>query len=365
MRKHLPNQKGFAHPYFILALVLIVILLILASKLQIIKNYPLKETGNVQGVLIAKGDDGNSGSSGSSGSGSSGSSSSGSSGSGSSGSSDSGSSDDEDDNDDSQPSSSSAPTGGVTGSSPKPTFKPATNTISPFKPSSSPTIRIKDDSEEDEVKTEIRFGEGEKIKTRVEDGRTRIDVYSGGVKVRYEIRDGRVIVKAETEDGEEVEGQDLFKIEDRLGRAGIKVATEGGKLVVVRNNVGALSQFPIQLDLNTNQLIASTSAGPKTLTTLPDQAVQNLLAANVISRLDSAVLQEAAQSGGLTSVSDVVALGEKNGVPVYEIAGLKDHRLLGFIPVTTPVTVVVSAETGQTVAQEQSLLSSIVDILSP
>lgn len=80
---------------------------------------------------------------------------------------------------------------------------------------------------------------------------------------------------------------------------------------------------------------------------------------NVISRLDPAFLQQAAQSGGLTSVSGVITLGERNGVPVYEISGLKDQRLLGFIPITTPVKVIVSTETGQTVTQEQSLLANI------
>lgn len=327
-------EAGFAHLFLLLVLasILIILGLVIASKLQVVKTYPLKETGNVQGVLIAKGDDSDSGSSGS----------------GSSGSSDSsGSSSSDDDDDDSKPSGSNS----SGGSTPK--------------PAASTGIRVESESKENKVKTEIRFGEGEKIKTRVEEGRTRIDVYSGGIKVRYEIRDGRVIIKAETEEGENVSEQELFKIEDRLGRNDIKVATEGAKLLVTRNNVGALSSFPLQLDLNTNELIASTPAGSKTLTTLPDQAVQNLLAANVISRLDPAVLQQAAEQGSLTSVSGVIALGEINGVLAYEIAGLRDHRLLGFIPITTPVTVFVSAETGQTVAQEQPLLSTIVDLLSP
>lgn len=346
MKIYLSNQKGsprfaveagFAHLFLLLVLasILIILGLVIASKLQVVKTYPLKETGNVQGVLIAKGDDSDSGSSGS----------------GSSGSSDSsGSSSSDDDDDDSKPDSSNAPSD-------------RSNTQNP---SSKPSVRVKtEQSDKNKVKTEIRFGKGEKIKTRVEEGRTRIDVYSGGVKVRYEIRDGRVIIKAETEEGENVPEQELFKIEDRLGRNDIKVATEGAKLLIARGSVGALSSFPLQLDLNTNELIASTPAGSKTLTILPDQAVQNLLAANVISRLDPAVLQQAAQSGGLTSVSGVIALGERNGVLAYEIAGLRDHRLLGFIPITTPVTVFVSAETGQTVAQEQPLLSTIVDLLSP
>src|SRR3989344_3158496 len=343
MKVYLSNQRGFAHFLTILVLILIILGLIIASKLQVVKTYPLKETGNVQGVLITKGDDDNGGSSGSGSSGSSGSDS------GSSGSSGSSSSDD-DDNNDSKPDSSNVPSGG---SATQPT-------------SSKPNVRVKTErSDEDTVKAEIRFGEGEKIKTRIEEGRARIDVYSGGIKVRYEIRDGRVIIKAETEEGQGVPEQELFKIEDRLNKTGIKIATEGGKLVVARNNVGALSNFPLQVDLNTNQLIASTSAGSKILTVLPDQAVQNMLAANIISRLDPAFLQQAAKSGDLTSISGVITLGERNGLPVYEIAGLRDQRLLGFIPVTTPVKVIVSAETGQTVTQEQSLLSNIIDFLSP
>ena len=339
MKKLLPSQKGFAHPYLILALILAVIFLILASNLQIVKTYSLKDFGNVQGVVMAKeGDD-----SGSSGSGSS----------GSSGSGDSDSSKSEDET--KSGSSGSSGSGGST----------STENKTESKTTTPGGTRIETKIEPQRQKTEIRFGEGEKIKTRVEEGRTRIDVYSGGVKVRYEIRDGRVIIKAETEEGQGVPEQELFKIEDRLNKTGIKIATEGGKLVVARNNVGALSNFPLQVDLNTNQLIASTSAGSKILTVLPDQAVQNMLAANIISRLDPAFLQQAAKSGDLTSISGVITLGERNGLPVYEIVGLRDQRLLGFIPVTTPVKVIVSAETGQTVTQEQSLLSNIIDFLSP
>ena len=339
MKKLLPSQKGFAHPYLILALILAVIFLILASNLQIVKTYSLKDFGNVQGVVMAKeGDD-----SGSSGYGSS----------GSSGSGDSDSSKSEDET--KSGSSGSSGSGGST----------STENKTESKTTTPGGTRIETKIEPQRQKTEIRFGEGEKIKTRVEEGRTRIDVYSGGVKVRYEIRDGRVIIKAETEEGQGVPEQELFKIEDRLNKTGIKIATEGGKLVVARNNVGALSNFPLQVDLNTNQLIASTSAGSKILTVLPDQAVQNMLAANIISRLDPAFLQQAAKSGDLTSISGVITLGERNGLPVYEIVGLRDQRLLGFIPVTTPVKVIVSAETGQTVTQEQSLLSNIIDFLSP
>lgn len=226
-------------------------------------------------------------------------------------------------------------------------------------------VKIETKTSEEKQKTEIRFGEGEKIKTKIEEGRTRIDVYSGGVKVRYEIRDGRVTIKAETEEGTGVPEQELFKITDRLDKTGIKVATVGGELLLARNQIGALSNFPLQLDLNTNQLIASTSAGTKILTILPDQAVQNMLAANAISRLGPQAIVQAARTGQIATVSGIIQLAVKNNVPVYEIPGMRDFRLLGFIPVSRPVTAVVSAETGQLLGTEQSLLTRVIDLLSP
>lgn len=330
---NLKGEKGVFHPYLLLSLILIIVGLVIASKLQMVKTYSLKDTSNVKGVLIAK-EGGDSGSSGSAGSNSSKS------------------------KDETKSGSSGSSSSGSGGSTPTES-KTESETTTPA------GTRIETKTEPQKQKTEIRFGEGEKIKTEVKEGRTRVDVYSGGVKVRYETKDGRVIIKAETEEGQGVPEQELFKIKDRLSRADIKVATEGGKLVVARGEIGALSNFPLQVDLNTNQLIASTSAGSKILTVLPDQAVQNMLAANVISRLDPAFLKSAAESGGLTSVSGVITLGERNGVPVYEIAGLRDLRLLGFIPIATPIKVIVSAETGQTVAQEQSLFANIIDLLSP
>lgn len=219
--------------------------------------------------------------------------------------------------------------------------------------------KVETKTEPQEQKTEVRFGEGEKIKTKIEDGRTRIDVYSGGVKVRYETRDGRVTIKAETEEGQGIPEQELFKIVDRADKSGIKVATAGGELLVSRNNIGATSNFPLRVDLNTNQLIVTTPAGTKVVTILPDQAVQNMLAANVISRLGPSALTQVA------SVSGVIQLGEQNNIPVYEIPGIKQFNLLGFIPVERPITAVVSAETGELITTQQSLFTRVVDLLSP
>lgn len=333
------KEAGFAHILIQIGGLIFVLLIgaYITSNIKTTKEYP--QNSNVKGLLAKGGDDDNSGSSGSNDS---------SSDSGSSGS-----------------SSGSERSGSGSSGSDNTTIKVESRPKSSASGSPSSGVRVKTEQSTDKQKTEIKFSEDEKIKTRIEEDRTRIDVYSGGIKVRYEIKDGRVVVKAETEEGENVPEQELFKIEDRLDKSGIKIAIEGGKLLVARNSVGALSNFPLQIDLNTNQLIASTSAGTKVLTVLPDQAIQNMLAANVISRLNTQELISQTQLGNLTSVADVITLGERNEIPIYEIRGLKEHNLFGFIPITTETKVFVSAETGQEVAIEQSLLANIVDLLSP
>lgn len=348
-------EEGFIHLLILVGLVVVFLIigLIILANIKTTKEFPQVDS-KIKGVLIAKGGDDDGGSSGS---GSSGSSGSGSSGSGSSNSGSSGS--------DSSGDSNTSGTG--TGSSNTST---TTKTEFNIKPSSSSSVtsgvRVRTKESADKQKTEIKFSETEKIKTRIEDDRTRIDVYSGGIKVRYEWRDGRFIVKAENEAGDQVDvpEQELFKIDDRLNSSGIKVATDGGKLIIAKNNIGAVSNFPFQIDLDSNQLIASTSAGVRVLTILPDQAVQNLIAANVISKLDAADLVNQVQLGNVTSVQDVIALGERNGLPVYEVNGIKEQKLLGFIPVSTEAKVFVSAETGEPVAQEQTLLANAIDFLS-
>ena len=81
-------------------------------------------------------------------------------------------------------------------------------------------VETKTESNGNEERTEVRLSETERIRTRIKDGRTRIDITSGGIKTRLEVRDDRVVIKAEQEDGTEVELEDdaLLKIDDRLAK---------------------------------------------------------------------------------------------------------------------------------------------------
>lgn len=368
------SQTGFSSILvLILGLILLLFIgLIIASKIKITKEFPFKSS-QVQGILLAKGgdDDGSSGGDDKSGSSdNSGSSTSGgdsSSGSGSSGGSGSsntsgGSSPTSVTNSNATSGSSATSNSGSGSTSTRSENKtPAPGVEAKIVKKISPKVEIENEIE-DEDENEAESSRSARIKVKTQNGKQRIDIVEGGIKLRYEIRKDRVIVKAETENGDEVEENEIFKVVDRMDKSGIKVATAGGKLMVQRSNVGALSNFPLQIDLNNNQLIASTSAGIKVLTTLPDQAVQNILAAGVLTKLDTKELRNTL--GNRLTVSEVIKLGERKGVTVYEIDGIKDQKLLGIIPLELSLKAFISAESGQTVATEQSLLTEILDLLS-
>lgn len=228
-------------------------------------------------------------------------------------------------------------------------------------------VRTETETKNDDVRTEVRLSEAERIRTRVKNGETRIDITSGGIKTRLEYRDDRVIIKAEQEDGTEVELEDdaLFKLDQRLGLSGIKVATAGAdKFLVQSGSAGAITHFPLSVDLASNTLFINTPAGQKAVTVLPEQAVTNLIAANVVNRLGGAAIVNEVRNNNLSSVDQIIALGEKNGLPVYEITGISDQKLLGFIPVKVEKEVTVSAQTGEVVSTNISLASQILDLLS-
>lgn len=227
--------------------------------------------------------------------------------------------------------------------------------------------RTKTETKENESKTEVRLSETERIRTRTKDGQTRIDITSGGVKTRLEYRDDRVIIKAEKEDGTEVELEDntLFKIEDRLAKDNIKIATSGAERIVLqRGSIGAVTELPLSVDLATNTLTVNTPSGTKTVAVLPDQAIRNLLAANVINKLGGKTILDEVNNSSLSSLQQIINLGDKNGIPVYEIAGVSEQKLLGFIPVNIEKEVAVSAETGNVVSTDTSLGDRILDIFS-
>lgn len=235
----------------------------------------------------------------------------------------------------------------------------------------SPTgVKSKTKIEGNKRETEIETPDGQKIKTKVEDdGTTKVEIEQGKLKLKYKLENGQMKLKAENEQGVEVELDDKDfdemedEMEDELESRGIKISTGSGKPVLAKNNVAAQTDFPLSVDVATNQLIVTTPAGQKVVTILPDQAIQNLLDTNIINKVDSS--SDPLLTEELGQLNGVVKLEIKNDKAVYIVKGTKSHRLLGFIPVNASTTVFVSAETGETVETEQPFITSVIDFLSP
>lgn len=228
----------------------------------------------------------------------------------------------------------------------------------------SPTgTKSKTKIEGNKQETETETADGQKIKTKIEDdGTTKVEIERGQLKVKYVLENGVLKLKAENESGGEVELEDdeLDEVESELEDEGIKIASASGRPVISRNKVGAQTDFPLSIDIGTNQLIVRTPAGEKIVTVLPDQAVQNLLAANIINSVAGTDT-----TGELGALDSVVKLEMRNDEVVYRVKGVKTRRLFGLFSVSNSATIFVSAESGVPIAQEQSLLANIVDSLSP
>ncbi|TSC87684.1 MAG: Uncharacterized protein G01um101416_364 [Microgenomates group bacterium Gr01-1014_16] len=218
--------------------------------------------------------------------------------------------------------------------------------------------------EDEDRETEIKTATGQVIKTKIEDdGSTKVEIEEDGLKFKYAVENGQVRLEAEKDEAEELELDDddidelENEIEDEFEDEGIEIeASEGGRLSIMQNRVSAITNFPLSVDSVTRQLIITTPTGRKTVTILPEEALLNLLATGIVNRIET--------GSASAEFAGKIKLEVRGNDAVYRVEGRKHHRLLGFISLTLPVTAFVSAETGTTVARQQSLLTSIVDLLS-
>ena len=186
----------------------------------------------------------------------------------------------------------------------------------------------------------------------------------GDLKLKYSYENGKLVVKAQAENGAEIEVDDpqvnLIKaqLENQLKENGIEIGSDSSKLVIGKNKIKAKTNFPLSVDPETNQLIVTTPKGQKIVTVLPDQAIQNMLSKKVLSEVDLG------EKGETSSDESEIELENREDQVVYKIKGKKEHKLIGFIPVKTETTAYVSAENGEVVAKDESLLSKLIDYIS-
>lgn len=233
--------------------------------------------------------------------------------------------------------------------------------------------KSEEQKEKNKQETEIKTSDGQKIKTKVEDdGTTKIELEQDNLKLKYVFENGVLKLKAENESGEEVEVDedkldDLEKeVEDELEEEGIEITTESGKIALKKGNTTAHSNFPLSINPATGELIVTTPAGSKVVTILPDQAIENLLRTGIVNVVESAPPDNnSTPSSQLSQFTGKLEIVEKDNHIMYKIKGEKEHKIFGLLPVTVPSTIFVSAENGEVLTQERSLLGTFIDFLSP
>lgn len=212
-------------------------------------------------------------------------------------------------------------------------------------------------------KSEVEYfdaGQNAWFKVKTEEGKMETEikretnVQNFQLKLRSE--NGTIKLEAESEDGEETElgEDDEIEIEPDEDDDKIRVAAGSGdgEMVFSRNRVRARTNFPLAVDLNTNELIVTTPNGVKRVTILPDQAINNLLSNDVIDRVKPETEEE------------LELVETEDGTPAYEVAGESDQEFLGFLPVKIKAKFKVSAETGEVLSSEKPLVTRLLDLLS-
>lgn len=248
--------------------------------------------------------------------------------------------------------------------------------------------------EEAEFRVETRSPSGIRVRTRTEQGKARVDIYENGRKLRIETEDGETTVKIENEDEEvedeiELEEDEEFEV-PATGGGRLRIRTSQGRFVLRDGEVEAHTNFPLSIDLATNELIVTTPRGAKRVAILPQQAVDNMLRVGHVdvilpapspsptpevsptpegspeaspSASPEASLEPTATPSAELAISGVEIV-EEDGEVVYRIRGAARERFLGLIEVLIPKTLLVSAETGELVNTEQSLIDRILGLLS-
>jgi hypothetical protein len=101
--------------------------------------------------------------------------------------------------------------------------------------------------------------------------------------------------------------------------------------------------------------IRTASRSGEMVRMMPEEAARNMVERGVFSRVATSDAEETDRA---------VTLRENDGKPVYRIKGERQLHLFGVLPITVPTTVDVSADTGEAVAQETSLLTRVLSVFS-
>lgn len=200
------------------------------------------------------------------------------------------------------------------------------------------------------------------VQTEGKKGELNLETRGLHVQIKRE-DDGSVHLTAQKSDGTEInlETNALDALNESLKDEGIEVSSSSSStnnLVLRKGGVEAETELPISVDPTTHELTVTTPAGEKTVTVLPDAAVQNILAHKTLTSIQTEVSSESGE------INQKANLTEINNEPVFAVNGISQKNLLGLFPVGFTKTAFVSATSGQIVKVDETLLNRILEALS-
>jgi len=128
----------------------------------------------------------------------------------------------------------------------------------------------------------------------------------------------------------------LIEIEERNEIQKVNIGIRDDKFSLQQKGIVALTEFPLKIDPITANLTVRTESGDRFLSVLPYQAVQTVLRSKLMSRINDNRLE----------------IIEEERELQYSFSGEKVFNIYDFFEYTIPISVRVSATTGETVSVE-------------
>lgn len=137
---------------------------------------------------------------------------------------------------------------------------------------------------------------------------------------------------------------ELVEIEERAEIQKINIGVRDNKFSLRQRGFSALTDFPIKIDPETARLTVQTESGDRFLSVLPYQAVQGILRSKLINKINDNLLE----------------IIEEERELQYSFSGEKIFNIFDLFEYSIPVSLRVSATTGETVSIDGPLWYKII-----
>ncbi len=119
----------------------------------------------------------------------------------------------------------------------------------------------------------------------------------------------------------------IIDVQTQAGQVTIHVG-KNGMVTLVNNGINIQTDFPVVIDPKSQTIAIKTPSGVTIINTMPSQDLNNIQNTDKPTTIQTAVL------------------GAQSGETYYDISGLQQGKLFGFIPVTAKVETKINAQDG-------------------